>query len=172
MQFWSEAKRLSYVMEPRSFLMALKGLGFDLPSTVTPETFRDRYRRNVCDSSGWPKQFPLIDERSVQEGIPVFSISGKIEGRTTGNRRKCAACKCPGWFVEVQWETGQRFWPCSEGWHYDPTYGDKGRIDIIGGGEISARFISPKPLGTHPLERSAWPSKSKLRMMRGWRIDS
>ena len=172
MQFWSEAKRLSYVMHTDAFRTALKGLGFEQPSSVTPESFRDRYRRHVCDSSGWPKALPLIDECSIQEGIPVYSISGKIEGRTTGNRRKCASRKCPGWFVEVQWETGQKFWPCSEGWHYDSTAGANGRIDIIGGGEISARFISPKPLGTHPLERSAWPSKSKLRTLKGWRIES
>ena len=168
MNYWQELKRLSFVMEEESFRRLAATFGVNLEGPKFADDFRTKYRRELC-TGGWPTAFQILDDKHVREGIPVFSISGKIEGRTTGNRRKCAAVGCPGWFIEVQWETGQKFWPCSEGWHYSVDSHGAERIDIIGGGEISARFISPKPLGTYPLDRSEWPTKSELRTMRGWR---
>jgi hypothetical protein len=55
---------------------------------------------------------------------------------------------------------------CSEGWHYNPTTRE---IEVIGGGEISARFISPKPLGVAPLPREEWISREELTKRQGWR---
>ena len=167
MDFWAEAKRLSYVTSDDDFRRLVAALGFRIPAGTTREQFRDRYRDAICDPDGWPRAFPVITGGKVAEGITVHSLSGQILGKTTGNRRRCSATstRCPGWFIEVVWETGQRMWPCSEGWHY----GD-GEISIIGGGEISARFVSPKPLGTQPLPRSDWPSKKDLSGMRGWRV--
>ena len=170
MDHWKDVKRLSYVMEDEAFRRLAAKLGLGVGSAKPREAFREMYRKAVCGADGWPTAFVLIDDKHVREGIPVFSISGTIEGRTTGNRRKCAADGCPGWFIEVQWETSQRFWPCSEGWHFSVNERGDERIDIIGGGEISARFISPKPLGTYPLDRSEWPTKTQLRKMRGWRV--
>lgn len=142
----------------------------DLRGGITPEEFRERYRKQICNSESWPKAFPIADDGSVQEGIEVRSISGKIEGRTTGSQRKCAADGCKGWFIGVLWETGQQMYLCSEGWHFSSDGGEgRPRIDIIGGGEISARFVSPKPLGVSPLDKKEWPKRQDLMKRKGWR---
>lgn len=107
----------------------------------------------------WPKAFPVLAENKVERGLMVRSLSGKIEGRTTGGRRPCISDGCPGWFIGVKWETGQQMHICSEGWSYEPA---TATIRVTGGGEISARFVSPKPLGTPPLPRPAWPARSEL----------
>lgn len=97
----------------------------------------------------------------------VWSQSGLIEGRTTGARLRCYSTGCPGWFIGVSWETGQRMRLCSEGWAYDP--GSR-TIRITGGGEISARFVSPAPLGVDPKPKAEWPSRTSLSRGKGWRV--
>jgi hypothetical protein len=114
---------------------------------------------------GWPTGFALTAAGTVAEGIPVFSRTQGIEGRTTGSRRACASIGCPGWFIGVRWETGQMMYICSEGWTYDEA---NRTVHIIGGGEISARVVSPAPLGTPPLPRDQWPARSEL-TGKGWR---
>lgn len=97
----------------------------------------------------------------------VWSLSGNIEGRTTGARLRCLTIGCPGWFIGVTWETGQRMRPCSQGWRYDPV---AKAVRVTGGGEISARFVAPVPLGTPPLPREQWPSRESLVNLMGWRV--
>ena len=121
----------------------------------------------VVDIEGWPSDFPLNRDGSVAEGLPVFSRSGAIEGRTTGSRRRCISKNCPGWFIGVKWETGQMMYPCSKGWTWDR---EQRVVQITGGGEISARVVAPKPLGTPPLPRDQWPPRSSLKGL-GWRVD-
>jgi hypothetical protein len=77
----------------------------------------------------------------------VDRLSGMVRRRELGNR--------------------QTMRPCSEGWTYDPA---TRTIRITGGGEISARVISPKPLGTPPLPRWEWPERAALRNRKGWRV--
>ncbi len=117
------------------------------------------------DRIGWPSEFPLHDDGTVAEGIVVWSQSHTIEGRTTGSRRRCTTTTCPGWFIGVRWETGQMLFPCSEGWKYTA---ETNEVAITGGGEISARFVAPEPLGTPPLPKEQWPSRSQLTGL-GWR---
>lgn len=117
------------------------------------------------EDAGWPVEFPVLPDGRVEEGLVVWSISGTIEGRTTGSRRPCISTGCPGWFIGVRWETGQMMFPCSEGWKYDP---NARQVRITDGGEISARFVSPAPLGTPPLPRDQWPPRESLTGM-GWR---
>ena len=131
------------------------------------QEIRRLYLETVCLKDGWPKMLPHSSEKQIEEGIPLFSVSGKIEGRATGSRRKCASDKCPGWFIGVLWESGQQMYICSEGWHYDF---ENDRINVIGGGEISARFVSPKPLGVPPLPRDVWPDRESLVRRKGWRV--
>ena len=97
----------------------------------------------------------------------VRSISGRIEGRTTGARLRCSSTGCPGWFIGVSWETGQRLRPCSQGWRYDSA---SRTVRVTGGGEISARVVSPAPLGVGPLPRQAWPARASLLRGKGWRV--
>lgn len=118
--------------------------------------------------SGWPSDFPLTADGAVEEGLSVFRQSGEIEGRTTGSRRRCTSTDCPGWFIGVKWETGQMMFVCSQGWTYFP---DERVVRITKGGEISARFISPKPLGVDPLPRDQWPRRASL-TGKGWRVAS
>ena len=120
----------------------------------------------MIDIEGWPADFPLRDDGTVEEGLVVRSQSGTIEGRTTGSRRRCISTGCPGWFIGVRWQTGQLMYPCSEGWRYFP---DERVVRITGGGEISARFVSPAPLGPPPRPREQWPPRSSL-TGRGWRV--
>ncbi len=114
----------------------------------------------------WPSEFPVGANGRVVEGLVVGSLSGAIEGRTTGARRPCISLGCPGWFITVRWETGQLMHICSEGWRYDP---ERRSVKVTGGGEISARFVSPKPLGVPPLPVEQWPSRDRLRNWTGWR---
>ena len=115
----------------------------------------------------WPKEMPVGADGRVEEGLVVWSMSGKIEGRTTGARLRCSSIGCPGWFIGVSWETGQRFRPCSQGWRYDAATRS---VRITAGGEISARFVSPAPLGTPPLPREQWPPRGSLVKGLGWRV--
>jgi hypothetical protein len=116
----------------------------------------------------WPAAFPATSA-GVEVGLTIWSLSGRIEGRTTGSRRPCISIGCPGWFIGVRWETGQLLFICSEGWAYDPTTAS---IRVTGGGEISARCVSPKPLGTAPLPQGEWPSLEVLSRWKGWRRES
>ncbi len=134
---------------------------------VISRAIRRLYLLEICDETGWPRAFQPLTAKTVPEGIELRSLSGEIEGRTSGSRRKCTATGCPGWFIGVLWETGQQMYICSEGWHYDPI---ANRVDVIGGGEISARFISPKPLGRSPLPRDLWPTRSELTTRKGWDV--
>jgi hypothetical protein len=55
---------------------------------------------------------------------------------------------------------------CSEGWVYDPATQE---VRVTGGGEISARYVSPTPLGTQPRPREEWPDPDTL-TGKGWRV--
>jgi hypothetical protein len=114
----------------------------------------------------WPKQFPIQTDNKVAEGLIVRSKSGSLEGRTTGSRRPCSSTKCPGWFIGVLWETGQQTYICSVGWRYDPA---TNTVNVIDGGEISARWVSPAPEGVQPAPRHEWPDRSALYRRKGWR---
>jgi hypothetical protein len=118
---------------------------------------------------GWPMQFPLLDSGRIRTGIVAKSLDGKIEGRTTGGRRRCPSNQCNGWLVGVHWETGQQLHICTEGWHYDPQADE---LRVIGGGPISARFVSPKPLGVLPLPRREWPTRAQLLKSKAWSIST
>jgi hypothetical protein len=116
----------------------------------------------------WPPTFSVLPDGQVAEGLRVASLSGDIEGRTTGNRRPCITHGCPGWFIGVRWETGQLMSICSEGWAYDTTTSS---IQVTGGGEVSARFVAPKSLGTPPLPRDQWPARAQLQRWKGWNVN-
>lgn len=119
------------------------------------------------EGASWPEDMPFGGDGRIEEGLVVWSRSGTIEGRTTGSRLRCSSIGCPGWFIGVSWETGQSLKPCSQGWCYDPVLKI---VRITGGGEISARFVSPPPLGTPPLPREQWPTRESLANGKGWRV--
>jgi hypothetical protein len=72
-------------------------------------------KEHKLSPGSWPEEMPFGPDGRVEEGLVVWSLSGKMEGRTTGARLRCSSIGCPGWFIDVTWETGQRLWPCSEG---------------------------------------------------------
>jgi hypothetical protein len=110
---------------------------------------------------------PLLGHRKVEEGVRVLSKSGEIEGRTTGSCRPCQSNGCPGWFIGVRWETGQLMHICSQGWKWHP---EENVVRVIDGGEISARFVAPAPLGTPPLPKEKWKDRDWLMKTAGWRV--
>ncbi len=119
----------------------------------------------VNTADGWPKSLPILPSGRIGTGLVFRSLSGEIEGRTTGGRRRCPVDGCPGWLASVLWETGQLLHICSEGWHHDP---ETGELRVVGGGEISARFVSPPPRGVDPLPRSEWPTRDELSKRKAW----
>ena len=138
-----------------------------VPPYVADMDAVETHRLHLLSPGSWPTDFPLTADGKVEEGLVVRSKSGLIEGRTTGARLRCYSTGCPGWFIGVSWETGQRLRPCSQGWTYDP---QTRNVRITGGGEISARFVSPAPLGVDPTPRSAWPLRDSLSRGLGWRV--
>ena len=130
---------------------------------------RSRAQAHKASPGRWPEALPLDAEGKVEEGLVVRSKSGDIEGRTTGARLRCTSIGCPGWLIAVTWESGQALRPCSEGFTYDAA---TKTIQITGGGEISARFVAPTPLGVAPLAREEWPPRAALSKRKGWRITS
>ena len=78
---------------------------------------------------------------------------GKLDGR--GRRYEPLLQK-----FTYDWSAG--------GWAYDP---DTRTVRVTDGGEISARFVSPKPLGTPPLPREQWTPPDVLARWAGWRRD-
>lgn len=105
-------------------------------SRYRPAMLKEMQSQHLASPGEWPPSFPLLADGKVCEGLVVRSISGRIKGRTTGARLRSSSTGCPGWFIGVSWETGQRLRPCSQGWHYDSS---SRTVRIIGGGEISAR---------------------------------
>lgn len=118
----------------------------------------------------WPAEFPIAEDGSLAEGLPVWSLSGAIEGRTTGARLPCHSHGCPGWFIGVRWETGQLMQICSEGWRYDPVSRSVRMKE--GAREISSTSTSIPDRRQPPLPRSEWPSRESLRRWKGWRVGS
>lgn len=114
---------------------------------------------------GWPRFFPTVSPNKIAVGLTVRSLGNHFEGRTTSGRRQCPAKTCPGWLIGVLWESGQQMHICSEGWHYDS---DSREIRVIGGGEISARFVSPKPLGRQILPNDQWIDRAELLKTPAW----
>jgi hypothetical protein len=115
----------------------------------------------------WPQNFPLLPDGTVEEGLIIWSKSKTIEGRTTGSRRPCLSSDCEGWFIGVRWESGQMMYPCSKGWAYDPSTKE---VRVTGGGEISARTVSPSPEGVPPLQKEVWPPRDALKRGKVWRV--
>lgn len=114
---------------------------------------------------GWPVALAVDGEDRVPVGIAVRSLSGDIEGRTTGGRRRCAATNCTGWDVSVSWETGQDTRICSAGWHYDPAACE---LRIVGGGEITARVATDPSALVLPRPRASWPQREVLLANPAW----
>ena len=128
---------------------------------------RSRAQAHKASPGIWPEDFPLDEAGKVAEGIVVRSKSGALEGRTTGARTRCTSVGCPGWMIAVTWETGQALRACSQGWTFDPA---TNTIQVTGGGEISARVVSPAPAGIDPLPKEDWPARATLVKRKGWRI--
>jgi hypothetical protein len=136
------------------------------PSTRRELSHRGNRMRSSESAGPWPSKFPVLEGGSVTEGLPVWSLNAHIEGRTTGARLPCLTTGCPGWLIGVRWETGQLMRICSEGWTYNPEHQT---VRVTGGGEISARFVAPKPLGTPPAPPETWPTRDVLQRWKGWR---
>lgn len=96
----------------------------------------------------WPVDFPLRARGRVEPGLTVWSLpvdvdgfSGRVEGRTTGGRRPCAAPSCAGWFIGVKWKTGQQMFLCSRGWSYDP---DRRMVTMTLGSGLSTTMATDR----------------------------
>lgn len=92
--------------------------------------------------------------------MDVDGFAGRVEGRTTGGRRPCAAPSCGGWFIGVKWETGQQMFLCSRGWSFDP---DRRTVTMTLGSGLSTTMatdrVSVRALAP---DRSNWPDRAAL----------
>ena len=89
----------------------------------------------------------LKEHPEIPEGIPVLSRNGAIRGRSLGLGQLCPARGCietygPRWQLGVEWETGQTTVICDVGWVRRHAPVD--HVRIIAGGEITARFVTPR----------------------------
>lgn len=110
-------------------------------SRYRPAMLQEMQRQHLASAGEWPPSFPLTAVGKVCEGLVVRSISGRIEGCTTGARLQWSSTSCPGWFIGVSWETGERQRPCSQGWHYDSA---SRAVRITGGGDITQGGTTPR----------------------------
>jgi hypothetical protein len=171
---WARLKKLSYQLEEvhtdvsAEITEVVQKLRIELPNLNDRKTaaqiLRRHYSESVLLKNGWPKEFAMIHDEAVQEGLRMKSLTGAYEGRTTGSRSKCSAKGCPGWFIGILWESGDQTYLCSQGWHYDA---ENQELEIIGGGEITGRFVTPREI----LPRSEWPTRESLLQRKGWRIN-
>ena len=115
----------------------------------------------------WPVNFPLLPDGKIEEGLVVLSRDGLVEGRSTGSRQPCRSTTCEGWFIGVNWESGQMMFPCSKGWAYDPATRE---VRITEGGNISARVNSVDTTDIPALPLDEWPKRSALHGRLGWRV--
>ena len=170
---WEWLKRVSFQLHvPRAvheLRTVARSLGIDAPRTdASPAEFADACRNAYAAAlmeRGWPTALAVLDGARIAEGLTVRSLTGWIEGRTTGGRYPCPSNSCDGWLVGVVWEDGQERRICTMGWHYDP---DREELRIVGGGEVSARFVTPEPLGPPPRPRDEWPLRDDLSTRAGW----
>ena len=170
---WEWLKRTSFQLHvPRAadeLRMRAADLGIDTSrADESPTAFADSCRAAYASAlmrGGWPVALAVLDDARITEGLTVRSLSGWIEGRTTGSRFPCPSNTCDGWLVGVVWEDGQERRICTMGWHYDP---DVRELRIVGGGEVSARFVTPAPLGPPPRPREEWPTREELSTRAGW----
>lgn len=170
---WEWLKRISFQLHvPRAIdeLRArARDLGVDTSSAETSAAdVADACRRAYASalmSGGWPTSLDVLVDGRIEEGLTVRSLTGWMEGRTTGGRQGCPSHTCDGWLVGVVWEDGQERRICTMGWHFDP---DTRELRIVGGGEVSARFVTPEPLGPPPRPRDEWPSRDELSARAGW----
>lgn len=172
---WEWLKRLSFQPHvPRAvheLRTVARSLGIDTSrADASRAAFADTCRIAYADAlmvRGWPSALATLDDARITEGLTVRSLSGWIEGRTTGGRYPCPSNTCNGWLVGVVREDGQERRICTMGWHYDP---DARELRIVGGGEVSARFVTPAPLGPPPRPRDQWPSRDELSTRAGWAL--
>ena len=137
-------------------------------SHILQRLVRAAYALRNHNPDAWPSAFPTLDDGRIQSRMTVRSRSIRLEGRTTGGRQKCRSTSCPGWFIGVLWETGQQMFICSQGWHFDA---NRNEVFVIGGGEISARYISPPPMGRAPLPSLKGKDREALLSRESWRTD-
>jgi hypothetical protein len=122
---------------------------------------------------GWPEYFPTLGEGRVECGLRVWSLpvevegfAGRVEGRTTGGRRSCAAPSCGGWFVGVRWETGQQMFICSRGWEFDS---EARAVVMTAGVGLSTTVATDRPNTRSVVPpRSQWPDRGELGP--SWRV--
>lgn len=121
----------------------------------------------MVDRDPWPSGLMVDGEGRVPVGLPVWSLpvevvgfSGRVEGRTTGGRRPCAAPSCGGWFIGVKWETGQQMFLCSRGWEYDSATRS---VAMTAGSGMSTTVATDRPnTRADPPPRSEWPDRARL----------
>ena len=109
---------------------------------------RPRRTQDHKNSPGrWPEDFPLDEAGKVAEGLVVLSKSGG--SRVAPPVLACAARRsaAPAGSSASPGRPGQTLRPCSAGWHYDA---ETKTVRITGGGEISARFVSPSAARRRP----------------------
>jgi Family of unknown function (DUF6508) len=67
--------------------------------------------------NGWPTDFPVNPDGSVESGIAVMAGRGLIRGATTGHRYRCPECN-GGWSIECELRGGHVMRVCSRDWHF------------------------------------------------------
>jgi hypothetical protein len=91
--------------------------------------------------NGWPSDFPLNPDGSVEPGITVVAGHGKLRAATNGRRHRCPDCN-GGWSIECEFKGGHVLRTCSKNWHY---LADRGEVHLVNGGFLESSFRPPVP---------------------------
>ncbi len=91
--------------------------------------------------NGWPTDFPVNPDGSVEAGVTVVAGLGRLRGVTNGPRYRCPECG-GGWSIEVNWPGGRTSRTCSRDWHF---LADRQEVRMLNLAPNRTLFRTPVP---------------------------
>ena len=108
-------------------------------SGVTTALARHLYELRRAEN-GWPTDYPLNPDGSVEPGTDVVAGLGRLRGITNGRRYRCPDCD-GGWSIEVTWRSTRITRMCSRDWHF---FADRQEIRMLN--PVPSEKLFRKPL--------------------------
>lgn len=107
-------------------------------SGVTTALARHLFELRTTEN-GWPTDFPVNPDGSVEAGIDVVVGLGRLRGVTNGRRYRCPDCG-GGWSIEVAWRSGRSSRTCSRDWHF---FADRREVRMLNFLPVRTLFRTP-----------------------------
>ncbi len=91
--------------------------------------------------NGWPTDFAVNPDGSVESGIALVAGRGVIRGLTNGRRYRCPECR-GGWSLECELRGGHVVRVCSRDWHF---LADRREVRVLNPSPLQQVFRKPRP---------------------------